>query len=67
MSRKVFSRACCTKAGMGFFALRDEIESQFDQYIFWGNYAFILIIDKDTLRPLWRKGACKPSMQFRCR
>ena len=23
-----------------FLALMDKIESQFDQYMFWGNYAF---------------------------
>ena len=65
MSCKVFSRAYCTTTMWDFFALRDKIESQFDQCMFWGNYTMKWFIDEDTLQPVWRKGACKPLMQLR--
>ena len=50
--------------GWNFFALRDKIESQFDQCMLWGNYALKWYIDEDTLQPACRKGACKPLMQL---
>ena len=55
------------RLGWDFFALRDKIESRFDQYMFSGSYTFKWLIDEDTLQPVWQKGACKPLMQLGCR
>ena len=64
---KSFIRPVAQRLGKDFFPLRDKIKSQFDQYMFWGNYAFKWLIDEVTLQPVWRKGACKPLIQLRCR
>ena len=59
-----FLGSVAQRLGWDFLALRDKIESQFDQYMFWGNYALKWYNDEDTLQPVWRNGACKPLMQL---
>ena len=47
---KFFLGSVAQRLGWNFFALRNKIESQFDQYMFWGNYTLKWYIDKDTLQ-----------------
>ena len=54
---KFFLGPIAQRLDWNFFALRDKIESQFDQHLFWGNYGLKWDIDEDNLQPVWQKGA----------
>ena len=58
MSCKNIIRPVAQRLGWNFFALRDKIESQFDEYMFWGNYGLKLDTDEYNLQPVCLKGAC---------
>ena len=45
---KFFLGPVAQRLGWNFLALRDKIESQFDQYMFWSNYALKWNIDEDA-------------------
>ena len=54
---KFFIGLVAERLGWDFLALRDKIESQFDQYMFWHNCTLKWYIDEDALQPVWQKGA----------
>ena len=60
---KFFLGSLAQLLGRNFLKLRDKIELQFYQDMFWDNFMTGWYIDEDTLQPVVQKEASKGSMR----